>query len=83
MDAHDIARREANRAYRAARVPNPITHRVPREKAYIVASLEPPTKFETALKRLRDRVKETKHYYTLDGRPCNATDIMKAAGFDN
>lgn len=58
-------------------------NRLPRERGAIVAGMgDGLTPFERALMILGDRVKCTKVYYTLDGRPCNATDLMKAAGIE-
>ncbi len=66
-----------NRAHRKSLPPNVMSYRVPREKAYLVAPLEGPTRFERVLKRLGSRVRETKDCYLLDGKPCNASDIME------
>lgn len=58
-----------------------LSNRLPREKGSIIAPIgDGLTPFERALVILGDRVKCTKVYYTLDGKPCNATDLLVAAG---
>lgn len=58
-----------------------LANRLPRERGAIIAGIgDGLTPFERALMILGERVKETKVCYTLDGKPCNATDLMKAAG---
>jgi hypothetical protein len=38
------------------------------------------TVLERAMEYLGSRVKETRMGFTLDGKPCNTADILKAAG---
>lgn len=58
-----------------------LSNRLPRERGAIVAPIgDGLTPFERALIILGDRVKNKRTHYTLDGRACNATDIMTAAG---
>lgn len=60
-----------------------LANRLPRERGAIIAGVgDGLTPFERALMILGERVKCTKVYYTLDGKPCNATDLMKAAGIE-
>ncbi len=57
-----------------------LANRLPRERGGIIAPMgDGMTPFERALKRLGDRVKATKTHYLLDGKPCNASDIMEVA----
>lgn len=57
-----------------------LSNRLPREKGALVAPLgDGLTPFERALKILGPRVTQNRLQYLLDGRPCNATDLMKAA----
>jgi hypothetical protein len=58
-----------------------LANRLPREKAYIFTPVgDGLTPFEKALMILGERVRETKLCYLLDGKPCNATALMVAAG---
>jgi hypothetical protein len=58
-----------------------LSNRLPRERGAIVAPIgDGLTPFERALIILGDRVKNKRTHYTLDGRACNATDLMRAAG---
>lgn len=56
-------------------------NRLPRERGGLIAAIgDGMTLFDRALMILGDRVKNMRVYYTLDGKACNATDLMKAAG---
>lgn len=56
-------------------------NRLPREKGALIAlSGDGLSPFERALKILGARVTETKDSYRLDGKPCNASALMIAAG---
>ena len=56
---------------------NSHSHRIPRERAYLVCDRgHELTQFERVLQYLGNRVKETKDCYLLDGKPCNASDLM-------
>lgn len=58
-----------------------LSQRLPRERGALVAPIgDGLTPFERVLVILGDRVKLTKVCYTLDGKPCNATDLFAAAG---
>lgn len=58
-----------------------LSNRLPREKGSLIAPIgDGLTPFERALVILGERVKLTKVCYTLDGKPCNATDLMITAG---
>jgi hypothetical protein len=58
-----------------------LSQRLPRERGALVAAIgDGLSPFERALVILGDRVKCTRMYYTLDGKPCNASDLMVAAG---
>lgn len=60
-----------------------LANRLPRERGGIIAPLgDGLTPFERAIRKLGNRVVAKKTHYVLDGRPCNASDIMKAAGFE-
>ena len=60
-----------------------LANRLPREKGGLIVPMgDGLTPFERALVILGPRVGVTKSYYTLDGKPCNATDILRLAGQD-
>jgi hypothetical protein len=58
-----------------------LANRLPREKGGLIAAMgDGLTLFDRALVILGPRVVQTKMYYLLDGKPCNATRIMEIAG---
>lgn len=57
-----------------------LANRLPREKGGIIAALgDGLTPFERAMVVLGPRVKESRMSYMLDGKPCNASEIMRIA----
>jgi hypothetical protein len=58
-----------------------LSHRLPREKAYLVVPMgDGMTRLERALELLGSRVKQTKQGFMLDGKPCNTEKIFQTAG---
>lgn len=58
-----------------------LSHRLPREKAYIVVPMgDGLTTLERAIEILGDRVKETRQGFVLDGKVCNTDKLFAAAG---
>jgi hypothetical protein len=58
-----------------------LSYRLPREKGCLIVPMgDGMTVLERAMEYLGSRVKETRMGFTLDGKPCNTADILKAAG---
>lgn len=58
-----------------------LANRLPRERGALIAPMgDGLTIFDKAKIILGDRMSETKACYLLDGKPCNATDLLKAVG---
>jgi len=60
-----------------------LAQRLPRETGCIIVRPgDGLTVLERALEALKERVKETRLGFILDGKPCNTRDILLAAGMD-
>jgi hypothetical protein len=58
-----------------------LANRLPREKGGLIAAMgDGLTPFERAQVILGPRITQTKMSYLLDGKPCNATELMRIAG---
>lgn len=58
-----------------------VAQRLPRETGALIAPLgDGMTVLERALAILGDRAQETRDCFKLDGKPCNTSAILKAAG---